>query len=88
MTTSNGRLGNQRKLGVREVMFRVGVKQFLLAFEGGRAAPYHITERRGKFVGSLCLGMASLKWVLSTWGMLCKSSDLKGFLGLITAPWN
>ena len=39
-----------------EAVFRVGAKNFTLAFDGGRTAPYHIKERRGKFFGSLWLG--------------------------------
>ena len=39
-----------------EAVFRVGAKNFTLAFDGGRMAPYHIKERRGKFFGSLWLG--------------------------------
>lgn len=75
-------------MGVREVSIRVGVKQFSLTFEGGQVAPYHIIERRGKFVSSLWLGMASLKWVFLTWSTLCKSSDLKGFLIFLRTNYN
>jgi hypothetical protein len=57
----------------------VGAKFFSLAFEGGRAAPYHITEKRGRYFGSLWLGLQSLKWLLTTWGVLRQTEDLKGF---------
>lgn len=60
-------------------MFRVGAKSFSLAFDGGRAAPYHILEKRKKFVGSLWLGLESLRWVLETWKVLRLCKDLKGF---------
>jgi hypothetical protein len=57
----------------------VGAKSFFLVFDGGRTAPYHIIEKRGKFVGSLWLGLDNLRWVLQTWGLLQQSSELKGF---------
>jgi hypothetical protein len=58
---SNGR---QVSKGVLRQNFRVGAKLFSLAFDGGRTAPYHILEKRGNFVGSLWLGLDSLKWLL------------------------
>ena len=54
-------------------------KSFFLVFDGGCTAPYHIIEKRGKFVGSLWLGVDNLRWVLQTWGLLQKSLELKGF---------
>ncbi len=57
----------------------MGAKSFFLVFDGGRTAPYHIIEKRGKFVGSLWLGLDNLRWVLQTWGLLQQSSELKGF---------
>jgi hypothetical protein len=46
--------------GSKNAFFRVGAKCFTLAFDGGRFSPYHITERRGKFGGSLWLGFEGL----------------------------
>jgi hypothetical protein len=57
----------------------VGAKRFTLAFDGGRSAPYHITERRGKFGGSLWLGFEGLQWLLAEWASLRTCPDLKGF---------
>ncbi len=57
----------------------MGAKSFSLVFDGGRTAPYHIIEKRGKFVGSLWLCLDNLKWLLQTWGLLRQSSELKGF---------
>ena len=41
-----------------------------MGFDGGRFDPYHITERRGKFQGSLWLGNRGLKWALEEMGKL------------------
>jgi hypothetical protein len=41
-----------------------------LGFDGGRFDPYHITERRRKFQGSLWLGNRGLKWALEEMGKL------------------
>uniref|UniRef100_A0A2N9IMC9 Reverse transcriptase domain-containing protein n=1 Tax=Fagus sylvatica TaxID=28930 RepID=A0A2N9IMC9_FAGSY len=65
--------------GSTEAFFRVGVKRFTLAFDGGRSAPYHIMERRRKFVGSLWLGFEGLQWLLAEWASLRTCTDLKGF---------
>ena len=54
-------------------------KHFTLDFDGGRSAPYHIKERRGKFVGSLWLGFKGLQWLLTEWATLRSCADLKGF---------
>ena len=48
-------------------------------FDGGRSAPYHIKERRGKFIGSLWLGFKGLQWLLTEWATLRSCADLKGF---------
>jgi hypothetical protein len=69
-------------------VFRVGAKNFSLAFDGGRAAPYHILEKRRKFVGSLWLGLESLKWVLTTWNVLRKCMDLKGFFRFLRTDYS
>jgi hypothetical protein len=65
--------------GSKNAFFRVGVKRFTLAFDGGHSAPYHITERRGKFGGSLWLGFEGLYWLLAEWASLRTCHDLKGF---------
>ena len=57
----------------------MGAKRFTLAFDGDRSAPYHIMERRGKFVGSLWLGFEGLRWLLAEWVFLRTCIDLKGF---------
>ncbi len=62
-----------------KALFLVGAKNFLLTFDGGRTAPYHITERRGKFFGSLWLGLAGLQWLLAEWASLRQVADSKGF---------
>uniref|UniRef100_A0A2N9EUT4 Uncharacterized protein n=1 Tax=Fagus sylvatica TaxID=28930 RepID=A0A2N9EUT4_FAGSY len=74
--------------GRREGLFRVGAKNFSLAFDGGRAAPYHILEKRRKFVGSLWLGLKSLKWVLTTWNVLRQCMDLKGFFRFLRTDYS
>ena len=69
-------------------MFRIGAKNFFLAFDGGRAALYHIIEKRGKFVGSLWLGLDSLRWVLKTWGLLRQETELKGFFWFLRTDYS
>ena len=69
-------------------MFRIGAKNFFLAFDGGRAAPYHIIEKRRKFVGSLWLGLDSLRWVLKTWGLLWQEAELKGFFWFLRTDYS
>lgn len=71
-------------MGVLKHSFRVGAKHFSLAFDGGRTAPYHIIEKRGRYVGSLWLGLNSLKWILKTWDELRQSLELKGFFSIFT----
>ncbi len=66
-------------MGARESLLRVGAKNFSLTFEGGHVDPYHIKEKRGRFIGSLWLGKDGLEWVIKTWGLLSQSTDLKGF---------
>jgi hypothetical protein len=66
----------------------VGAKNFTLAFDGGRAAPYHITERRGKFYGSLWLSQDGLHWLLAEWSSLRQSTDLKGFFRFYLTGYN
>ena len=43
---------------------------FTLGFDGGRVDPYHIMERRGRFKGSLWLGIKGLCWALGELGKL------------------
>jgi hypothetical protein len=51
-----------------------------LGFEGDRADPYHITECRGRFRGSLWVGSSGLKWLLKEMdGMMKPGSHLEGF---------
>jgi hypothetical protein len=78
----------QRSSGFRKGLFCVGAKSFSLAFDGGRAAPYHILKKRKKFVGSLWLGLDSLKWVLKMWTVLRQCMDLKGFFRFLRTDYN
>ena len=82
------RKGTQRTLGSRVCSFRVGAKQFCFDFDGGRTAPYHITERRGHFVGSLWLGLKSLHLLIETWGLLRQIEDLKGFFRFLRIEYS
>jgi hypothetical protein len=66
----------------------VGAKQFFFDFDGGRTAPYHITEKRGRFVGSLWLGLKSLHWLIATWGLLRQTEDLKGFFRFLRMEYS
>ena len=68
--------------------FRVGAKHFSFDFDGGRASPYHITEKRGRFVGSLWLGLKSLHWLINTWGLLRQTEDLKGFFRFLRTEYS
>jgi hypothetical protein len=79
VTAKSIRKGTQRTVGSQVCSFRVGAKHFSFDFDGGRTAPYHITEKRGRFVGSLWLGLKSLHWLTETWGSLRQTEDLKGF---------
>ncbi len=49
----------------REAAFRIDAKVFLLGFDGGRAEPYNIMERRGRLRGSLWVGLCGLQWLLN-----------------------
>ncbi|GMY20918.1 kinesin-like protein kin-4c, partial [Fagus crenata] len=44
--------------------FCIDSKVFKLAFDGGRVDPYHIMECRGRFRGSLWIGIKGLRWIL------------------------
>jgi hypothetical protein len=63
-------------------------KHFSFAFDGGRTAPYHIIEKRGRFVGSLWLGFKSLQWLITTWRSLRKTEDLKGFFRFLRTKYS
>uniref|UniRef100_A0A2N9EED7 Reverse transcriptase zinc-binding domain-containing protein n=1 Tax=Fagus sylvatica TaxID=28930 RepID=A0A2N9EED7_FAGSY len=58
------------KSEVRGPSFRIDSKLFSLGFDGGRFDPYHVMERRGKFQGSLWLGLRGLRWALEEMGKL------------------
>jgi hypothetical protein len=47
-------------------IFIIDSKTFTLGFDGGRTDPYHIMERRGRFRGSLWLGLGGLRWLVNT----------------------
>ena len=81
-------MGTERTLGSKGCSFWVGAKLFSLAFDGGRAAPYYIIEKRGRFFGSLWLGLKSLKWLLTTWGVLRQIEDLKGFFRFLRTEYS
>ena len=66
----------------------MGAKSFSLAFDGGHTAPYHIFEKRRKFVGSLWLGLDKLKWLLQTWVLLRQNSELKGFFRFMRTEYS
>ena len=68
--------------------FRVGAKKFFFDFDGGCTAPYDITEKRGRFVGSLWLGLKSLHWLIETWGLLRQTEDLKGFFRFLRTEYS
>jgi hypothetical protein len=61
-------------------VFLIDSKSFTLGFDGGRMDPYHIMERRGRFRGSLWIGIGGLRWIL---GVIAKArtttSPLEGF---------
>uniref|UniRef100_A0A2N9HQB8 Uncharacterized protein n=1 Tax=Fagus sylvatica TaxID=28930 RepID=A0A2N9HQB8_FAGSY len=44
--------------GKENSIFHLGAKTFFLYFDGGRADPYNIKERRGRFQGSIWMGIA------------------------------
>ena len=49
---------------VRRKPFRIDSKLFTLGFDGGRADSYHIMETKGRFQGSVWLGIKGLQWTL------------------------
>ena len=75
-------------MGSRVCSFRVGAKHFFFDFDGGRTAPYHITEKRGRFVGSLWLGWKSLHWLIEAWSSLRQTADLKGFFRFLRTEYS
>jgi hypothetical protein len=80
--------GNHRTLGSRVCSFRVGAKLFSFDYDGGRTAPYHIIEKRGRFIGSLWLGLKSLQWLINTWELLRQAEDLKGFFRFLRTEYS
>jgi hypothetical protein len=61
-------------------IFIIDSKTFTLGFDGGRADPYHIMERRGRFRGSLWLGLGGLRWLVNVIFKLRNSTcTLEGF---------
>ncbi len=73
---------------LRVCSFRVGAKHFSFDFDWGRTAPYHIIEKRGRFVGSLWLGFKSLQWLITTWRSLRQTEDLKGFFRFLRTEYS
>lgn len=71
--------------GKRSSIFRLGAKTFTLSFDGGRVAPYQIKERRGRFHGSLWLGMPGLKRLLDVIEQVRNTRDKSGFLSSFAA---
>jgi hypothetical protein len=60
--------------------FIIDSKIFTLDFDGGRMDPYHIMERRGRFRGSLWLGMGGLRWLVNVILKICTlACTLEGF---------
>uniref|UniRef100_A0A2N9GJ10 Reverse transcriptase zinc-binding domain-containing protein n=1 Tax=Fagus sylvatica TaxID=28930 RepID=A0A2N9GJ10_FAGSY len=55
---------------IGKAFFRIDAKHFTLGFDGGRVDPYQIIETRGKFRGSLWLGIDGLHWVLGVVGIV------------------
>jgi hypothetical protein len=61
-------------------IFIIDSKTFTLGFDGGRTDPYHIMERRGRFRGSLWLGLGGLRWLVNVLLKLRNSAcTLDGF---------
>ncbi len=61
-------------------IFIIDSKTFTLGFDGGRADPYHIMERRGRIRGSLWLGLGGLRWPVNAILKLRNSAcTLEGF---------
>uniref|UniRef100_A0A2N9IZD1 Reverse transcriptase domain-containing protein n=1 Tax=Fagus sylvatica TaxID=28930 RepID=A0A2N9IZD1_FAGSY len=60
--------------------FCIDSKMFKLAFDGGRVDPYHIMERRGRFRGSLWVGITGLRWILDIFAKIRTTNQtLEGF---------
>ncbi len=60
--------------------FCIDSKAFKLAFDGGRVDPYHIMERRGRFRGSLWIGITGLRWMLDNFVTIKNTNQtLEGF---------
>ena len=60
--------------------FSIDSKAFTLGFDGGRMDPYHIMERRGRFHGSLWVGLGGLCWLLDMLAKLYNQTQkLEGF---------
>jgi hypothetical protein len=66
----------------------VGTKTFTLSFDGGRAAPYQIKERRGKFHGSLWLNMVGLKWLLDVIEQVKVKDDKSGLFKFLRSSYS
>jgi hypothetical protein len=61
-------------------VFSIDSKSFTLGFSGGIVDPYHIMERRGRFRGSLWVGLGGLCWILDVMVKLCTPTHkLEGF---------
>jgi hypothetical protein len=60
--------------------FSIDSKAFTLVFDGGRTDPYNIKERRGRFRGSLWVGLEGLRWLLDVFSKIrSQSQNLEGF---------
>jgi hypothetical protein len=59
-----------RTIGREKSIFRLDAKTFFLDFDGGRVDPYNIKECRGRFQGSIWVGLGGLKWLLEVLGKL------------------
>nr|POE91495.1 hypothetical protein CFP56_14605 [Quercus suber] len=55
---SHGERGNS-------AFFRIDTKAFFLAFDGGHKDSYSITERRGRYHGSIQVGRSGLDWIIA-----------------------
>ncbi len=61
-------------------VFNIDSKVFTLAFDGGRVDPHNIMECRGRFRGSLWVGLEGLRWILDVFIKLCNlNQKLEGF---------
>jgi hypothetical protein len=75
-------LGVENRGGVAPIgnEFCIDSKVFKLAFDGGRVDPYHIMERRGRFRGSLWIGITGLRWMLDVFVKIRTTNQpLEGF---------